>query len=154
MPSPTAIAMVTVGIAGAALGMRATFDPYSGAPQLLFAFEAAVIGGAGSLWGTLAGGIVLALAQTLGAQLHPLGFLIGGHAAFLLVLFVRLFVAGRAGGLRALLGEGRHERARPDHEGRALDAGVAGSPLPVVAIVIVCLAVAPLPARRRRWSTG
>jgi len=100
----TAIAMVTVGIAGAALGMRATFDPYSGAPQLLFAFEAAVIGGAGSLWGTLAGGIVLALAQTLGAQLHPLGFLIGGHAAFVLVLFVRLFVAGKSGGLRALLG--------------------------------------------------
>jgi branched-chain amino acid transport system permease protein len=100
----TAIAMVTVGLAGAALGMRATFDPYSGAPQLLFAFEAAVIGGAGSLWGTLAGGIVLALAQTLGAQLHPLGFLIGGHAAFVLVLFVRLFVAGRAGSLRALLG--------------------------------------------------
>jgi branched-chain amino acid transport system permease protein len=100
----TAIAMVTVGLAGAALGMRATFDPYSGAPQLLFAFEAAVIGGAGSLWGTLAGGIVLALAQTLGAQLHPLGFLIGGHAAFVVVLFVRLFVAGRAGSLRALLG--------------------------------------------------
>jgi len=100
----TAIAMVTVGIAGAALGMRATFDPYSGAPQLLFAFEAAVIGGAGSLWGTLAGGIVLALAQTLGAQLHPLGFLIGGHVAFVLVLFVRLFVAGRAGGLRTLIG--------------------------------------------------
>jgi branched-chain amino acid transport system permease protein len=102
----TAIAMVTVGIAGAALGMRATFDPYSGAPQLLFAFEAAVIGGAGSLWGTLAGGIVLALAQTLGAQLHPLGFLIGGHAAFVLVLFVRLFAASRVGGLRALLGRG------------------------------------------------
>ena len=103
----TAIAMVTVGLAGAALGMRATFDPYSGAPQLLFAFEAAVIGGAGSLWGTLAGGIVLALAQTLGAQLHPLGFLIGGHAAFVLVLFIRLFVAGRVGGLRALLGRTR-----------------------------------------------
>ncbi len=45
--------MVTVGLAGAFLGMRATFDPYAGAPQLLFAFEAAVIGGAGSLWGTL-----------------------------------------------------------------------------------------------------
>ena len=91
--------------------MRATFDPYSGAPQLLFAFEAAVIGGAGSLWGTLAGGIVLALAQTLGAQLHPLGFLIGGHVAFVVVLFVRLFVAGRGRRLRALLEEGRHERA-------------------------------------------
>ena len=80
---------------------------------MLFAFEAAVIGGAGSLWGTLIGGIVLALAQTLGAQMHPLGFLIGGHVAFVVVLFVRLFIAGRAGRLRALLGEGRHERARP-----------------------------------------
>jgi branched-chain amino acid transport system permease protein len=97
----TAIAMATVCLAGAALGMRATFDPYSGAPQLLFAFEAAVIGGAGSLWGTLAGGIVLALAQTVGAQLHPLGFLIGGHVAFVVVLFARLAAAGR---LRSLLG--------------------------------------------------
>jgi branched-chain amino acid transport system permease protein len=98
----TAIAMGSVCLAGAALGMRATFDPYSGAPQLLFAFEAAVIGGAGSLWGTLVGGIVLALAQTIGAQLHPLGFLIGGHVIFLVVLFVRLFALARAGSLRML----------------------------------------------------
>lgn len=99
----TGIAMATVCLAGAALGMRATFDPYAGAPQLLFAFEAAVIGGAGSLWGTLAGGIVLALAQTTGAQFHPLGFLIGGHVAFLVVLFARLFLVSHSGGLRALL---------------------------------------------------
>lgn len=85
-----AITLVTVTIAGMALGMRATFEPYSGAPQLLFAFEASVIGGAGSLWGTLAGGIVLGLAQTFGASLHPLGFLIAGHAVFLIILFARL----------------------------------------------------------------
>lgn len=90
----TAITMVTVGIAGAFLAMRATFNPYSGGPQLLFAFEAAVIGGAGSLWGTLLGGIVLGLAQSIGAQIHPQGFLIGGHIAFLLVLFVRLHQFG------------------------------------------------------------
>jgi branched-chain amino acid transport system permease protein len=90
----TAITMVTVGIAGAFLAMRATFNPYSGGPQLLFAFEAAVIGGAGSLWGTLLGGIVLGLAQSVGAQIHPQGFLIGGHIAFLLVLFVRLHQFG------------------------------------------------------------
>ncbi len=90
----TAIAMVTVGIAGAFLAMRATFDPYSGGPQLLFAFEAAVIGGAGSLWGTLIGGIVLGLAQSLGAKVHPQGFLIGGHVVFLIVLFARLFLIG------------------------------------------------------------
>jgi branched-chain amino acid transport system permease protein len=87
-----AIAMVTVTIAGMFLGMRATFEPYSGAPQLLFAFEAAVIGGAGSLWGTLIGGIILGVAQTIGASFHPLGFLIAGHAVFLVILLARLFL--------------------------------------------------------------
>jgi branched-chain amino acid transport system permease protein len=87
-----AIALVTVGLAGAALGMRATFDAYAGGTQLLFAFEAAVIGGAGSVWGTLIGGIVLALAQSFGAQISPLGFLIAGHAVFLIVLFARIFL--------------------------------------------------------------
>ena len=86
----TAIALVTVGIAGALLAMRATFDPYAGAPELIFAFEAAVIGGAGSLWGTLAGGLVLGIAQNVGAQLNPQGFLIGGHLVFLIVLLARL----------------------------------------------------------------
>lgn len=87
-----AIAMGTVTIAGMFLGMRATFEPYAGAPQLLFAFEAAVIGGSGSLWGTLVGGIVLGVAQTIGASFHPLGFLIAGHAVFLVILLARLFL--------------------------------------------------------------
>ena len=87
-----AIAMATVAVAGAFLGMRATFDPYAGAPQLIFAFEASVIGGAGSLWGTLAGGIVLGVAQSLGALVSPQGFFIAGHIAFLAVLFARLFL--------------------------------------------------------------
>ena len=86
----TAMALVTVGIAGAFLAMRATFDPYAGAPELIFAFEASVIGGAGSLWGTLAGGLVLGIAQNVGAQLNPQGFLIGGHVVFLIVLLARL----------------------------------------------------------------
>jgi branched-chain amino acid transport system permease protein len=86
-----AIAMATVGLAGAALAMRATFDPYAGAPQLIFAFEAAVIGGAGSLWGTLIGGIILGVAQNIGAQISPQGFFIAGHAIFLIVLFGRLY---------------------------------------------------------------
>jgi branched-chain amino acid transport system permease protein len=90
-----AIAMATVGLAGAALAMRATFDPYAGAPQLIFAFEAAVIGGAGSLWGTLFGGIVLGVAQNLGAQINPQGFFIAGHTVFLVILFARLFWGDR-----------------------------------------------------------
>jgi branched-chain amino acid transport system permease protein len=85
----TAIAMVTVAIAGGALAVRATFNPYSGAPQLIFAFEAAVIGGTDSLWGTLIGGVVLGVAQSIGAQLNPQGFLIAGHGVFLLVIVAR-----------------------------------------------------------------
>ena len=86
----SAIALVTVGLAGAALAMRATFDPYAGPPQLIFAFEAAVIGRAGSLWGTLIGGIVLGVSQTIGAQISPQGFLIAGHSVFLVVLLARM----------------------------------------------------------------
>lgn len=89
-----AIALAAVGLAGAALAMRATFDPYAGAPQLIFAFEAAVIGGAGSLWGTLAGGVVLGVAQSVGAQIIPQGFLIGGHLVFLIVLLSRVSTGG------------------------------------------------------------
>jgi branched-chain amino acid transport system permease protein len=89
-----AIALMTVGLAGLFLGLRSSFDPYVGSMQLIFAFEAAVIGGAGSLWGTLGGGIVLGIAQTFGAHLHPQGFLLAGHGVFLLVLVGRLYFSG------------------------------------------------------------
>ena len=90
-----AIAMMSVGIAGTFLAMRATVDPYAGAPQLIFAFEAVMIGGTGSLWGTLFGGIALGVAQSLGAGIHSQGFLIAGHVLFLAVLLFRLVLAGR-----------------------------------------------------------
>jgi branched-chain amino acid transport system permease protein len=86
-----AMAMVMVGLAGAFLGMRDSFDPYAGGPQLLFAFETIVIGGLGSLWGTLIGGIVLGVAQNIGATISPHGFLIAGHLTFLAVLIARTF---------------------------------------------------------------
>ena len=86
-----AIAVATVAIAGTMLAMRATFDPYSGPMQLIFAFEAVVIGGIGSLWGTLVGGIVLGLAQSIGATFDPKWFLLAGHLTFLAVLGLRLF---------------------------------------------------------------
>lgn len=89
----TAIAMMTVAVAGAFLAMRATFDPYTGPQQLIFAFEAVVIGGAGSLWGTLIGGVVLGIAQSIGAQINPQGFLIAGHLVFLVILLARLYLS-------------------------------------------------------------
>ena len=62
-----ALALGTVALAGLAFGMYSSFGPASGPTRLLFAFEAVVIGGLGSLWGTLAGGIVLGVAQAIGA---------------------------------------------------------------------------------------
>ena len=90
----TAIALGMAAIAGAFLAMRATFDPYSGGAQLIFAFEAVVIGGFGSLWGTLAGGIVLGVAQNIGAAIDPSGFFIAGHVTFLAVLVGRVASGG------------------------------------------------------------
>ncbi len=86
----SALAIAIAAIGGAVLGLRATFTPYSGGTQLLFAFEAVVIGGFGSLWGTLWGGILLGIAQNLGALVNPQGFLPAGHVFFLLVLIARL----------------------------------------------------------------
>jgi branched-chain amino acid transport system permease protein len=88
-----AIAVASAGLAGIFLAMRETFSPYSGPTQLIFAFEAVVIGGIGSLSGTLVGGVVLGVAQTFGAQINPQGFLISGHVVFLAVLAGRLGLA-------------------------------------------------------------
>jgi branched-chain amino acid transport system permease protein len=85
-----AIAFGTVALAGTAYGMTTTIDPTTGTDTiLLFAFAAVVIGGLGSLWGTLAGGIVLGVAQQIGAQLNISYELLAGYVVFLVVLVVR-----------------------------------------------------------------
>ena len=97
----TAIAVATAALAGVFYGMRSSFDPNAGAAQLLYAFEAVVIGGIGSLWGTLGGGIVLGVAQAVGAQINPEYFALSGHLVFLAVLVAR--TAMQAGGIRLTL---------------------------------------------------
>ena len=90
-----AIAVALAGLAGALLAMRALINPYAGPMQLITAFEAVVIGGIGSLWGTLLGGIVLGVSQSLGALITPQGFDLAGHGVFLLVLAGRLLRSHR-----------------------------------------------------------
>ncbi|MEN3281073.1 MAG: branched-chain amino acid transport system permease protein [Solirubrobacteraceae bacterium] len=85
----TALAFATVALAGVFVGIRSSFTPSSGPQELLFAFEAVIIGGLGSLWGTLAGGIVLGVAQTVGAHIEPSVQLLAGHVVFLVVLLLR-----------------------------------------------------------------
>jgi branched-chain amino acid transport system permease protein len=83
-----ALAFAAAGFAAVLFGIGTTFDPSFGPPQLLFSFEAVIIGGMGSLWGTLAGGIVLGIAQAIGFRIDPgWGFLFG-HAMFLIILAV------------------------------------------------------------------
>jgi branched-chain amino acid transport system permease protein len=69
--------------------MITEFAPTSGTNNLLFAFEAVVIGGIGSLWGTLVGGMVLGIAQQIGAQINPAYQILAGHVVFLGVLAFR-----------------------------------------------------------------
>lgn len=83
------IAMVVATIAALYLGVRANFDPTIGPARLIYAFEAVIIGGLGSLWGTLAGGIIIGLAQTIGAKIDPEWQILAGHIAFLVVLVLR-----------------------------------------------------------------
>jgi branched-chain amino acid transport system permease protein len=85
----TAIALATVALAGIFYGMRGTFTPTLGPQLLIFAFEAVIIGGLGSLWGTLLGGLVLGVAQAVGAQVQPSYGVLAGHLVFLVVLAAR-----------------------------------------------------------------
>ncbi|MDN2580670.1 branched-chain amino acid ABC transporter permease [Aquibium sp. ELW1220] len=85
----TGIAMIVVTIAALYLGTRSNIDPTIGPARLIYAFEAVIIGGLGSFWGTLAGGVIIGVAQTMGAAINPEWQILAGHVAFLLVLLLR-----------------------------------------------------------------
>jgi branched-chain amino acid transport system permease protein len=83
------IAMIFTAIAGVLFAIRTNFDPSAGPIRLILAFEAVIIGGLGSMWGTLIGGMVLGIAQAVGAALSPTWQILAGHIAFLIILIVR-----------------------------------------------------------------
>lgn len=85
----TAIAFVLITLAGVLQGMRTTVSPSDGPLLLLFAFEAVIIGGMGSFWGTLVGALLLGLTQQIGFRLDPGWGIWAGHVMFLLVLVLR-----------------------------------------------------------------
>ncbi len=84
-----ALALAVTAVAGILLGLRTSFDPASGGGRLIFGFEAVIIGGLGNLWGTLAGGVILGVAQTIGAKIDPGWQVLSGHIAFLVILAIR-----------------------------------------------------------------
>ncbi|MEZ5660817.1 MAG: branched-chain amino acid ABC transporter permease [Burkholderiaceae bacterium] len=84
-----ALSLAVVAVAGVFLAIRANFDPFMGPSRLIFGFEAVIIGGLGNLWGTLVGGIILGVAQGIGAYIDPGWQLLAGHIAFLVILALR-----------------------------------------------------------------
>jgi branched-chain amino acid transport system permease protein len=85
----TAIAFVLIALAGALQAMRTTVSPSDGPLLLLFAFEAVIIGGMGSFWGTLVGAMLLGITQQIGFRIDPGWGIWFGHIVFLAVLVVR-----------------------------------------------------------------
>jgi branched-chain amino acid transport system permease protein len=81
-----ALSLAVVAVAGVLLAVRTNFDPSIGPARLIFGFEAVIMGGLGSLWGTLIGGIVLGVAQAIGAKVDPGWQLLAGHIVFLVIL--------------------------------------------------------------------
>ena len=84
-----ALALGVVALAGVFLAIRTNFSPAIGPARLIYAFEAVIIGGLGNPWGTLVGGVILGVAQSVGATIHPGGQILAGHVAFLVVLVLR-----------------------------------------------------------------
>jgi len=82
----TAIAFAVAALAGILMGGYTNFDPTSGPDQLLFGFEAVIIGGLGNLWGTLFGGTILGVAQGLAALVDPGLQVLVGHVVFFIIL--------------------------------------------------------------------
>jgi branched-chain amino acid transport system permease protein len=83
------IAMVFTALAGVLFGIRTIFAPLAGPIRLILAFEAVIIGGLGNMWGTLVGGVVIGVAQAVGAAIDPTWQILAGHLAFLAILIVR-----------------------------------------------------------------
>ena len=84
-----ALSLGVVALAGVFLAIRTNFSPAIGPARLIYAFEAVIIGGLGNPWGTLVGGVILGVAQSVGATIHPGGQILAGHVAFLVVLVLR-----------------------------------------------------------------
>jgi len=83
------LSLAVVALAGVLLAIRDNFDPASGPTRLIFGFEAVVIGGLTSFWGTLAGGVILGVVQTVAGSIDPGFQVLAGHLAFLCVLAIK-----------------------------------------------------------------
>jgi branched-chain amino acid transport system permease protein len=85
----TAVAVGILGFAAVFQSLRSTVAPADGAAQLIYAFEAVIIGGMGSVWGAFIGSMVLGISQGIGFRIDPGFGVLAGHLVFLIVLATR-----------------------------------------------------------------
>ena len=85
----TALAVAILGFAAVFQSMRSTVSPADGAFQLIYAFEAVIIGGMGSIWGAFLGAMVLGISQSIGFRIDPGFGILAGHLVFLIILALR-----------------------------------------------------------------
>lgn len=83
------LSFAIIAVTAVVMGIRSNFSPFDGPARLIFAFEVIIIGGMGSIYGVLAGGLILGLAQTIGGAISPTYFQLAGHLATLTILVVR-----------------------------------------------------------------
>ncbi|OBZ94529.1 ABC transporter permease [Pararhizobium polonicum] len=85
----TALAVAILGFAAVFQSLRSTVAPADGAYQLIYAFEAVIIGGMGSIWGAFIGAMVLGISQSIGFRIDPGFGILAGHLVFLIILALR-----------------------------------------------------------------
>ena len=83
------VSFALAGVAGLMLALRTTFTPFSGVERLLISFEVVVMGGLGSFWGAMLGGIVLGVAQLVGLRLNPNSGFLYANLVFLAFVMLR-----------------------------------------------------------------
>lgn len=78
------------GLAGSLISMTESVSPFSGFPYTIAAFVVVILGGLGSLGGTLVGGLLLALVEVYGVAFTSAAYRsILVYGLFILILFVR-----------------------------------------------------------------
>lgn len=81
--------LAVIALASVLYGVRTPFSPSAGPERLLYAFEAVVLGGLGSIWGTFLGGLVIGMAQVIGTRVDTGLGPFFGHVVFLLALVAK-----------------------------------------------------------------
>ena len=83
------LSLALASVAGMLLAIRASFTPFSGVERLLVAFEVVVLGGLGTFWGAMLGGIALGVAELVGLRLDPNAGPLYAHLLFLVGVLLR-----------------------------------------------------------------